>query len=207
MAKKDRLLLLPRGYLSWSQYVLWNRKDKTEYRRIYYYGGKSFSSKYTDFGSEVSEDGEHQNSDNETIRALNTLLPTYEYVEKKIDAYIQTPNGKLHIHGRLDTYEDTPRFRERKTGTRPWTKSKVASHGQIDFYYMLVYLHTGKLPTDTWLDHAETTVNENGEVELTGEIESHPANRTMEDVLRMIQKVTSAALEIEQDYKEHLALI
>jgi len=149
----------------------------------------------------------HKNgsSERESIKALNALLPTYKKVEHKIDAEVKTTAGLLRLHGRLDTYEDKPlRFRERKTGTVPWTPAKVARHGQIDFYYMLVYLSKGKLPTEAWLDWAQTAVNEDNEVELTGEYQEFAATRTMADVLRMITRAKKAALEISAAYEAKL---
>lgn len=206
MARTPKTVLTPRGYVSWSQLVLWE-KDKPEYRRIYYYGGKGFSSKYTAFGSEVADDAEKGTSTRDTVKALNMLLPTYAQIEHKIDARIKTPkDGLLYVHGRLDTYENIPlRFRERKTGTVPWTQKKVDKHGQIDFYYMLIYLQSGKLPEHpAYLDWAETVPNNRGGMDLTGNIAEFIAERTLLDVFKMIQRVTKAALEIQADYKNEL---
>lgn len=198
MATKKKNLLLPRGYISWTQLQLWERSKK-EYERIYFYGGTVPKSRYMDFGSEVADDGENGTSEKETVKALNMLLPTYKIVEHKIDAEIKTQQGLIKVHGRLDTYEPT-RFRERKTGTVPWTQRKVDGHGQVDFYYMLVFLATGKLPTEAWLDWAETKVNDEGGIELTGEHTEFMATRTMTDVLRMISRTKKAALEIAEHY-------
>lgn len=201
MTKK--YLLLPRGYISWTQLQLWER-NKKEYERIYFYGGSVPKSRYMDFGSEVAEDGEHGTSQKESVKALNMLLPTYKVVEHKVDAEIKLDkNIYLKVHGRLDTYEPI-RFRERKTGTVPWTARKVASHGQIDFYYMLVYLETGKLPSEAWLDWAETELDEEGNVVLTGHTVPFEATRTIADVLKMINRVKKAAREIAEHYNNKL---
>lgn len=202
MARKLKTITLPRGYLSWTQLNLWE-KNPRQYERIYFMGEQPPKSMYMAFGSEVADDAENGTSERESVKALNMLLPTYKTVEHKIDAEIKTQQGLLRVHGRLDTYEPI-RFRERKTGTVGWTQAKVNRHGQIDFYYMLVYLSTGKLPTEAWLDYAETRVNDDGDLELTGNHESYDATRTMADVLRMIARCKKAALEIQAAYEAKL---
>lgn len=204
MARAPKTINLPRGYLSWTQLQLWE-KNPREYERIYFYGGTVPRNRYMDFGGEVAEDGENGTSERESIKALNLLLPTYDSVERKIDAEIKTAAGLLRVHGRLDTAKkNLSGFRERKTGTVPWTPAKVARHGQIDFYYMLIYLHTGKLPKDAWLDWAQTRVNDDEEIELTGHTQEFAATRTMADVLRMITRAKKAALEINAAYEAKL---
>jgi len=185
--------------------TLWE-KNPRQYERIYFYGEEPPRSMYMTFGSEVADDAEKGTSERETVKALNMILPTYKKVEHKITASTKTQSGILTVHGRLDTYEDKPlRFRERKTGTVAWTQAKVDRHGQIDFYYMLVYLDKGKLPTEAHLDWAQTRVNEDtGEVELTGENTTYDATRTLEDVLRMINRARKAAVEIAAAYEAKL---
>lgn len=207
MARKPKTINLPRGYISWSQLVLWE-KDPEEYMRIYFYGGESRRSKYMDFGSEVADDAENGSSARETVKAINMLLPTYPKAEHKIYASIKTPHGILNVHGRLDQFKPKPlAFRERKTGTVAWTQAKVDRHGQIDYYYMLIYLDTGKLPESASLDWAQTRVNEDGDIELTGEHKSFIATRTMTDTLRMINRTTKAALEIAAAYEAKLMAV
>lgn len=207
MARAPKTILLPRGYLSWTQLTLWE-KNPSEYMRIYFYGGSVPKSRYMDFGSEVADDAENGTSERESVKALNAILPTYDYVEKKVDAEIKTPHGILKLHGRLDTAaKRLTRFRERKTGTVPWTPAKVARHGQIDFYYVLIYLKTGKLPKEAHLDWAQTRVNEDdGTIELTGECTEFAAQRTMTDVLQMISRCTKVAKEISDEYSERLGV-
>lgn len=205
-ARRQKKILLPRGYLSWSQMSLWER-NKAQYERIYFFGEEPPKSMYMTFGSEVADDAENGTSERDTVKALNALLPTYDKIEHKINGQIKTDAGLLVVHGRLDTYEDVPlRFRERKTGTVPWTQAKVNRHGQIDFYYMLIYLSTGKLPTEAHLDWAQTRVNDDEEVELTGHTQEFTAERSMTDVLRMISRCKSAALEIATAYEEKLGV-
>ena len=204
MARKAKLLNIPRGYLSWSQVDLWER-NKDEYVQVYFMGKKRPPNKHMLFGSEVAEDGEKGTSERETVKALNMLLPTYKYMEHKIDAEVKTKNGLLRLHGRIDTFDSKPlRFRERKTGTVPWTAGRVSKHGQIDFYYMLIYLSGKKLPKEAWLDWAQTRENDDGEIELTGVTREFAATRTMADVLKMIARATKAATEIAELYEQKL---
>lgn len=204
MARKPKTITLPRGYLSWTQLTLWE-KNPRQYERIYFYGEEPPKSMYMTFGSEVADDAENGTSERESVKALNMILPTYKVAEHKIDAEIKTPKGILRLHGRLDQYDPKPlRFRERKTGTVPWTQAKVARHGQIDYYYMLVYLSKGKLPTEAWLDWAQTEVDEYGTLQLTGHHAEFNASRTMTDVLRMIARAQKAALEISEAYEAKL---
>lgn len=204
MARKPKTIQTPRGYLSWSQLDLWER-NPDEYVQVYFMGKKRPPNKHMLFGSEVADDGDKGSSERETVKALNMLLPTYKHMEHKIDAETKTQHGILRLHGRIDTFDSKPlRFRERKTGTVPWTAAKVARHGQIDFYHMLIYLTGKKLPTEAWLDWAQTRENDDGDIELTGYTQEFSANRTMADVLKMIARATKAAVEIEELYQKKL---
>lgn len=201
-----KTILLPRGYLSWTQQDLWER-NKQEYQRIYFMGGTVPRNRYTDFGSEVAEDAEKGTSSNEEVRALNAMLPAYDSMEHKIDARVKTERGFLLLHGRLDTYDTKAiRFRERKTGKVAWTDRRVARHGQIDFYHMLIFLSTNKPPTEAWLDWAQTQEDDDGVISLTGHCEEFRADRSMEDILRMISRAKKAAFEIEDAYTKLLGL-
>lgn len=148
---KQKRVKLPRPYISWTQLNLWE-SDQDEYIRRYVFGEKGIVSDAMEFGKEFADVMENNlDSDDPLINFCKVFLPRYKYSEKEISAKI----GKIKLYGKIDTYEDG-RFREYKTGRTKWTQIKVDSFGQITFYALMIWLNTGKVPKEMWLDHIST---------------------------------------------------
>lgn len=197
-------LLNPRGYLSWTQVDMWERSPE-RYIRQYVHGAAGFENSGMTFGKEVSQALENgAESDDTLMEALVAILPRYQLPEHEIRAILKTPYGNVELLGKLDTFGRDPiRFREYKTGRVPWTQAKANKHRQLLHYAALVYLLHGKLPTEVWLDWAETE-EVDGEVRLTGKILSFHVKIDLRDVLEYLADVCRVAREIDEMYRKEI---
>ena len=200
-------LILPRGYLSWTQVSLW-KANPDKYVAHYIYGEASHTNDGMDFGSRAAkalETGEVD--DDEMINTLVTLLSKYEVMEHEIEVDFKTPHGSFTLLGKLDTFDPkTLMFREYKTGRTPWTLGKARKHGQILQYCAMIYLKYGKLPPMAHLDWAQTAYGPEG-VYLTGEIKTFLVTKTLREVLMYLSEVSVIAYQIHKRYAEELKKI
>lgn len=198
-------LLNPRGYLSHTQIDMW-LGSKDRYIRNYFRGEQDRGSSYQDFGSKVAtaqETGEE--TDDELINTLIALLPRYPKHEHEIRANLDTPAGSVILLGKLDQFHDvTLAFRDTKTGRVPWTQAKANKSRQVKHYAALIYLKHGKLPPEAWIDWAETEWLD-GELSLTGKIQSFHVKPTLPDILQYLALASRVAREIDAAYREELA--
>jgi len=176
---KGEDILLPRGYLSYSQWKL-RKKNPGKYNDIYFFGGKSFTNAGMRFGKIVAEALETGETQDPTIKALMSILPRYPRPEHEIKTRVNTNEGVLTLLGKLDTFFMRGKtFREYKTGKTKWTQAKVDKDEQITWYYALVYLEYGHLPEKkAWLDWIETEYEKGEKPKLTGRIESFETARS-----------------------------
>lgn len=201
MEKKNKKLLLPRGYLSPSQYLLWNR-DRKRYIEQYFYGGRSFTSKATEFGSIVAKLIE----DNE----LPMDVPRYEKVEEWVEAEIEG----VVLRGRIDMFcPKTLRFRDDKTGKRlknnkpPWSPVSAYKNEQLLFYGVIIRKLYGKYPRKAWIDWLETVEDEKGDLSLTGHVESFECPITKSRLDDMQKKILETASAISGEYEKALLVL
>ena len=199
----EKKLLNPRGYLSWTQVDMWMRSPD-RYIRQYVHGAAGFENSGMTFGKEASEALEGAETDDAAMEALVAILPHYAKREHEIRATLATPEGDVVLLGKLDTFGMDPiRFREYKTGRVAWTQAKADRHKQLRHYAALIYLFFGRLPSEAWLDWAET-VEEDGVVRLTGRIVSFKVEITLLDVLGYLSVVSRVAREIDEAYRKEL---
>lgn len=200
MAKK---LLNPRGYLSWTQVDMWLRSPD-RYISNYMLGqGMDLNNSGLRFGKTASEALEGGETADEAMVALVALLPHYSKREHEIRATLKTPKGEVVLLGKLDTYDPKqPRFREYKTGRVKWTQAKADKYKQIPHYGALIYLEQAKIP-DAWLDWAETE-EVDGEVRLTGNIQSFHVKLTTQSILEYLALASRVAQEIDTEYRKQL---
>lgn len=202
--KTTKKLLNPRGYLSWSQIDLWQRNRER-------YVAKYFSGQDTEirnsglaFGKEVSEALENGEAKDVETEALLSLLPHYEAREYEARATLLTAAGSVELFGKIDTFGEKPlRFREYKTGRVAWTQGRADKHGQIRHYATMLYLAHGRMPTEAWLDWAETEERA-GEVTLTGKIRSFKVAIGMGTILEHMGLIGRVAREVDEAYRQHL---
>lgn len=203
---KKKKLISPRGYLSWTQISLWLRSPEL-YKKHYFYGEDEYKNERMDFGSKVStalETGEE--SDDDLVNMLVALLPKYDKPECEIKVPFTTPHGEVVLLGKMDTYRDVPlAFREYKTGTTKWTQKMAEGHKQLVHYATILWLLYKQIP-GCHLDWAQTKIEEDGSVGLTGQIKSFEVKITMKDILQYLATVGRVAKEIDEAYRKELGI-
>lgn len=200
-------LFLPRSYLSYSQWDLW-LKNKPEYKRIYFYGGKSFENGATRYGKKLANALELDEDDgDEVIQLVKHFLPKYSSLGHKLLVPAVVDKQSFILRGDLDSFDPpTLAFDEFKTGSVPWTQRKVDSFKQITWYTTLIYLSNRKLPPKIRLIWAPTEKKANGEIIATGDIHTFSTSRTVLDCLQLLNSAKTVALEISKAYSKEFGL-
>lgn len=197
-------LLSPRGYLSHTQIDLWMRRPELYIER-YVHGGAEQRSARMDFGSKAAlalENGEE--TDDELLNMLVTVLPKYDLPEEEIRAILDTPAGSVELLGKPDTLRSTDwAFREYKTGVAKWTQGRADKHRQLDHYASILWLNHKKLPASIHLDWAET-IDDDGRIALTGKVATFEVKKTVADVLKYLALAGKVAREIDEAYRKEL---
>lgn len=201
-----RFLGLPRGYISYSQIVLW-QNDPQRYKEIYFDNREELrtSNAGMEFGKKVAMAMEHAEETGDLLTdAAMLLLPKYDIRDQEIVVDMKTKNGWIKILGRPDMLDSkTKNFREIKTGKTAWTQKKVQSHLQLKFYAMLIYLQHKKVLHDAWLDWVETEQTADG-IQPTGRVESFRVTFTLNDILETMALTSRVAKEIELSFISHV---
>lgn len=198
-------LLNPRGYLSWTQIDMW-RRSRQRYIDKYMLGdGKDIINSGLEYGkvtSDALETGE--TTGDELLDAVVALLPRYSEREHEIRVQMRTNGHTFDLLGKMDTFDPKGlRFREYKTGRVKWTQSKAQAHKQMHHYATMINLKHGQLPTEAWLDWAETE-EVDGVVGFTGHIESFHVKLGMTEVLEYMALAGKVAREIDEEYRKQL---
>ena len=198
---------LPRKYLSYSQFALWN-SSKESYRKRYYLGEKPFETKETAFGRKTDD---HLDNGGTIEGVINYGNPQFEinYVYKGIP-----------IFGKLDDF-CTKEFRilERKTGHKnpkgivPWDAVKVRKHKQLTFYSAMIELQEGKVHPEVILQWLETDFKDKhiefdghvlksnkSELVLTGKVATFKRRIPKWERVKMLKDIIKCAKEISEDY-------
>jgi hypothetical protein len=197
-------ILLPKGYLSWTQIDMWNRSQR-QYIDTYILNQKRFENDAMIYGKKVADALETGETDDSLIEIATVAVPKYDIAEYKLNANIETNEGVIPLFGKADTAYDPPSlgFREYKTGQVPWTQKKADRHGQITLYALMVYLNEKKLPKSIHLDWLPTE-NKNGEIQLTGDIVTFQTERSLGELIEMMTIVKRTASGISSVYNELL---
>lgn len=194
-------ILLPRGYISWSQLNLFEKNPK-QYYKHYILGEPGFENAAMRYGKKLADALEGNDAgDDETITTLVALLPKYRVMEKKLDAVI----GEVKITGKIDNFEPRKKpFKEYKSGMVKWTQSKVDKHEQLLFYATLIYLVYGVIPPKIELVWAETKKDDQGEIYGTGRIEVFERKIDLKDILVFMARIKKVAKGISRMYQEEI---
>ncbi len=155
-------LILPKGYLSWSQMYCWIN-NRSRYVKEYFEDGEKLKTRYLDFGSKFSKMVEGlcdlmkvNSSRFNAVQILKKDYPMDENMEsvlmeldiEGISEYqignsgrendkhpVCKVQGLVPILAFLDKYVDrNGAIQEYKTGLQPWTLAKVQKHDQLPFY-------------------------------------------------------------------------
>jgi len=194
-------ILLPRGYLSWTQLNTFERSPK-QYYKHYILGEPSFVNDAMIFGKKLADALEGKDAgDDESITMLVALLPKYKVMEKELKAVIRGVN----IMGKIDNFEPRKNpFKEYKSGMVKWTQAKVDKHGQLLFYATLIYLVYGVIPPKIELVWAETKRDDQGEIYGTGRIEVFERKIKLVDILKFMARIHKVAKGISRMYQEEI---
>jgi len=196
---------LPRKYLSYSQYSLW-QSSPNQYRKQYYEGEKSFYNLEMYFGHQIHtllEDG------NNCI--YGKQIKQGDVTEHKIEVVIEG----IPLMGYIDSYySKSGNFREVKTGRTPWDAIKVRKHKQLPFYALM--LNT-KGDTTCWLDWIETKKvykkenfggtlmnSKEYDLEVTGQIQTFERKIEEYEKDKIKKEIIKIANEISADYTQWL---
>jgi len=166
-------MMLPRGYLSWSQMDCWV-KSRDRYVREYFEDGKKLDTPYLRFGSRFSKMVEElceilKRLPNRSL-AIAELKKNYP-MDENMEAVLMeldiegiseyqignsgkegdtTPvckiRGEVPVLAFLDKYRKDGGIGEYKTGLAPWTSARVQKHGQLPFYGVSLKYSAHPLP-------------------------------------------------------------
>lgn len=197
-------LILPKPHLSWSQLSCWEQ-NPTRYRREYFEAGKKLDTKYLRFGkgiAELIEKGLHKD--------LIPDLIVYDTPEFEI----KTDVLGVPVLAYLDSYDSVNNvFREYKTGTVPWDRSRVIKHGQLLFYAVSLKHKLGKVPEYCDLDWIETKLGKSNSkvddfwrenesvVNVTGRLISFHREFDEREIEKMEETIVRVAREISDAYQ------
>jgi len=192
-------ILLPRGYLSWSQMWLWETNPK-KYKEKYFFGTDQYVTNEMRFGKKFAEAIQTGKSDDKNILKVVKSNTAYKNKEYKIECVVKSGKEKIPILCFLDSYEDGF-VEEDKTGKTPWTQKRANEHGQIGFYDVALRIKTGKAHKFK-LKWFETEEREKGNITLTGRVEIFNVEKSTIDYLKMTARIIKVAKQISEAYQE-----
>jgi len=203
----ENKLILPRGYLSWSQMNCY-LTNPVRFRKEYFENGPRLTSKYLSFGKDV-----HELIENNKHKDILPDLVVYDVRELKVECDI----FGVPILAYIDSYDPIDNvFRDTKTGKIPWDKAKVIKLGQLLFYAVALKHKYGKVPEYCHLDWLQSKegsndapvddfwrTNEN-QLNLTGHMQSFQRNFYITEIEQMETKICETAIKISKDYQEFI---
>lgn len=173
--KEDPIIFNVDRPLSWSAISTF-QYDKEQFYDKYRLGNKSPDTKESLFGKMIGE----------KLASDPTFLP--QVPRRSIFEHVlRAEVAGLPIIGVLDSYEPVVGFDEYKTGKKIWDQKRVDEHGQITFYFLLLYLTEQLTPDELevalhWLptmDQGDFTIGLINEKD----VRSFPTTRTMKQLL------------------------
>ena len=181
--------------LSWSSLNAFESYDKNKWYQQYVLGIRSASNANMDAGREIGE----------RLATDPTYLPEvkrYDVMEQELRGQL----GKINLVGHIDTFDTkTKSFGEYKTSVSKtrWTQKTSEDHGQLLFYFLLIYLNFQVKPEDIKCHLFYIPVRETGHfaVELSGKkVQCFEIKKTLKDVLVF-------GVRIKKTYAEMLAFV
>ncbi len=204
--KNKKYIQLPRGYLSYSQMVLWQSHPE-RYAKIYFDGRDELrhDNKGMAYGKVVADALEAgAQTDDLLTDAAMLILPKYDIMDKEIRTELPTSRGYIPLLGKPDSMDSsTFSFLEYKTGKNAWTQASAQKHSQLLFYATCIYLAHKVVPPSVKLVWIETEWVDDV-VKPTGRVEEFSVNIGMEDILNMMVHITHVAWDIEVMYAAHV---
>lgn len=218
--KQKYNVVLPRGYLSYSAYILW-KKDKEGFRRKYYENEKPFETVETIFGKKIAKMLEENEGIITLADGTQKKIRSHDIMEKRIEVSL---NG-IPLMGYLDSFcNERKAIIEYKTGHLskdgkvPWDRIKVLKHKQLDFYSLLIELKYGDVDPNCWLIWLETKFQKDTRefaghkleaqtrrLELSGNVLEFPRIIYKYERENIKKDIIKVALEIHEDYEKYNA--
>jgi hypothetical protein len=186
--------------LSWSSISLWYY-DKQQWARKYLDGLETPPNSEMLFGNVI---GQKIASD---PSFLPEITPRYKIYEKAFNTSID--NGRIRLVSYLDNYcPDTHHFHEFKTSSNPkkWTQLSAEEHGQLDFYYLMIWLCEGVLPEDVKARLWYIPVEKGADFEMklsASPIQSFPIQKTVVDILKFGNYIIKTYRDMEKFAKKY----
>lgn len=193
MAKSKKLPVNSWRYLSWSQLWLWEN-DPDKFIRSYIYGKWDPPNEYMLLGKSVADALETGDAKGDpALEHLLMFMQPFQTHEHKISCKFEG----VPLFMKLDGFTQTEELilDEVKTGVK-YSQTIAEHNDQLTFYSIGIYVKYGRLPDKIRLHWAQTKKNENGELELTGHIETFPTFRTMSDIIKFTPRILKAWQEI-----------
>ncbi len=194
MSSKYPQLILPKGYLSWSQVSCWI-DNRTRYINEYFEDGKRLDTRFLRFGGQFSKmveelcivmgKGVERFQAIQEIKGMFPMDEAMESVLMELDiegiSEFQIGNsgregdncpvvkvrGIVPILCYLDKYvERTGGIQEYKTSLKPWTMAMVIKHDQLPFYSVGLKWSGKKIPEYADLHWIETKQTQQEQVDF-----------------------------------------
>ncbi len=206
--KNKKLIPLPRGYLSYSQWDLWKR-DRKRYIDNYILGDRrEINNSGLQFGKVFAEAANRGFDADPVIDLL--LRSVSGFGKEGVSEYSLKPVlfDEVPLLGQIDRFLPASlRFEEYKTGRVPWTQAKAQKHGQMRFYSTMIWCEHKAFSEYNdliWIPTEEVPVyNEIGsivrfEVRPTGEIKPFTVYTPLAEILDMAGDIRKVAHEISE---------
>lgn len=205
-------LILPKPYLSFSQYSSW-LYSKDQYRSRYYENIPSVETREIIFGKKIAEMLEKKTHEYPILAKVKQGSHNEYEIKTKI-------NG-VPILAYLDSCTPkTGKIYEYKTGHKEWNQERVDNHDQLPFYAAalkskhgkynplvdLFWLPTFIVPKKEIIDgiEFESKDSHDAEVKLTGELHVFKRKLSKIDVAQIEYNIQKVAKEISEDYESYL---
>ena len=182
-------------YISPSKLKLWET-DKNLFYQVYIDGIDQYKTKYLELGkrmAETLENGYDEERDPQ-IEMVSVFMPTYPLKEFKMKWTLEG----IPLRGVLDGFnENTLVIGEYKTGKK-WSKSMADKSDQLTFYALLCYMNYKELPKRIFLHWAETIEDMEGNLSLSGQIETFETKRVLRDIILLTKRIRLAWAGIQE---------
>jgi hypothetical protein len=196
------MIFLPRPHFSYTQLITFENSPEL-YEKLYILGEDGYESPQMVFGKEVADALKSGKAQNNATKHLLEHFAIYPQKEYMLTTTLKIGRNKVVLLGYLDGYDPKKlKLGENKTG-RLWTQDRVDKSDQITFYNLMLYKEKGKMFKENALHWAETKF-ENGEVLLTGKIETFYTKRTKIDLLKLESRIIKAVKSISKMMERHL---
>jgi len=205
MARKKKVIELPKGYLSYSQCQMWKtNKDRYIKKYIELREDLNFDNQSMKYGKVVADALENEvHVEDALTDTMMFMLKKYDIRDKEDVVEFKTDFGWLTLFFKPDTFDSvTKDFREYKTGKVKWTQGKAEKHFQLKFYALCIYLKYKHITDITYLDWIETE-DYNDMIRPTGKLTSFKVCVGIKTILETLKEVIEIAKEIETVYLTH----